>query len=93
MLAIAILGVRKQKAPRHVLLLQQQQQVVVVVAAAVHIHRFVRDRRVGLNNVMVHLFFRCEPGNVGTKETEVGYEAGRDDEGDGGHMSGDDEGG
>jgi hypothetical protein len=92
-LAIAILGVRKRKAPSHVLFLRQQLQlpVVVVAAAAIHIHTFVRDRWVGLYDV--HVFIRCEPGNVGAKEPEVGYEASRDDEDDGGHASGDDDGG
>ena len=65
--------------------------MLIVVVAAVHIHMFVRDRQVGLNHI--HLFFCCELENVGAKEMEVGYEAGRDDEGNGGHMSSDNEGG
>ena len=93
MLAIDILGVRKRKAPSRVLLLWQQLQQLVVVVAAVHIHTFVRDRLVGLNDIAVHLFFCCEPGNVGAKETEMGYEAGRDDENHRGHTSGDEDGG
>jgi len=70
-LAIAILGVREWEALLWLLLLFT---VVVVV---------IRDRQIG-RPIDVHLFFRCEPGDVGTKETEMGYEADGDDKEDGG---------
>ena len=91
-LAVVILNVRKWEALGHARFLQRLRLVVVVVD--VHVHRFVLAAAVsggvGLDNVHVSWH---ESEKVGAKVAEVGDEASREDEDDGGHARSDNEGG